>query len=118
MIANFKNYMSHEEIDKLHHAVKVDNKVGTLQGLTRDKISDSLVARVNCCKDSEISLKCSSDDDLDSQRIIVSGPEREYIGRTCLDITIGEDDDFKYGKVVELVKRNSFNSIHFQYYNQ
>ena len=34
---------NHEEVNLLR-AVKADNKVGTLQGLTRDKISDSLVA--------------------------------------------------------------------------
>ena len=41
-MANFKDFMNHEEVNLLR-AVKADNKVGTLQGLTRDKISDSLV---------------------------------------------------------------------------
>ena len=31
--------------------MKADNKVGTLQGLTRDKISDSLVSRVKYDKE-------------------------------------------------------------------
>ena len=42
-MANFKGFMNHEEVNLLR-VVKAGNKVGTLQGLTRDKISDSLVA--------------------------------------------------------------------------
>ena len=48
-MANLKDFMNHEEVNLLR-AVKADNKVGTLQGLTRDKISDSLVARESMTK--------------------------------------------------------------------
>ena len=47
-MAYLKEFINHEEVNLLR-AMKADNGVGTLQGLTRDKISDSLVlvARVN-----------------------------------------------------------------------
>ena len=67
-MANFKDFMNHEEVNLLR-AVKADNKVGTLQGLIRDKISDSLVARVKYDKEGdrfEINddvEECSDDDD-------------------------------------------------------
>ena len=51
-MANFKDFINHEEVN-LSRAVKVDNGVGTLQGLTRDKISDSLVARVRYNKSND-----------------------------------------------------------------
>ena len=121
-MANFKDFINHEEVN-LSRAVKVDNGVGTLQGLTRDKISDSLVARVRYNKSNdhfEIDANVeerSSDDDFNDEWISASGPEREYIGRTFIDVTVGEEDEFKHGKVVEVVECDSFEGVYFQYYN-
>ena len=117
---------NHEEVNLLR-AVKADNKVGTLQGLTRDKISDSLVARVKYDKEGdrfEINddvEECSDDDDDDDdfndEWISANGSEREYIGRTFVDVAIGEEDEYEHGKVVDVVKSDSFNGVYFQYYN-
>ena len=116
-MANFKDFINHEEVN-LSRAVKVDNGVGTLQGLTRDKISDSLVARVRYDKSNdhfEIDANVeerSSDDDFNDEWISASGPEREYIGRTFIDVTVGEEDEFKRGKVVEVVECDSFEGVY------
>ena len=59
----------------------------------------------------------SSDDDFNDEWISASGPEREYIGRTFIDVTVGEEDEFKHGKVVEVVECDSFEGVYFQYYN-
>ena len=40
-MANFKEFINHEEV----HLSRAVNKVGTLQGLIRGKISDFLAAR-------------------------------------------------------------------------
>ena len=102
--------------------MKADNKVGTLQGLTRDKISDSLVARVKHDNEGdrfEINddVEEHSDDDFNDEWISASGPEREYIGRSFDDVAVGEEDKYKHGKVVDVVKSDSFNGVYFQYYN-
>ena len=59
----------------------------------------------------------SSDDDFNNEWISASGPKREYIGRTFIDVTVGEEDEFKHGEVVEVVECDSFEGVHFQYYN-
>ena len=99
--------------------MKADNKVGTLQGLTRDKISDSLVARVkrdvsnnHFEVDADVEER-SSDDDFNDEWISASGPEREYIGRTFIDVTVGEEDEFKRGKFVDVVECDSFEGVYF-----
>ena len=82
-------------------AVKADNKVGTLQGLTRDKISDSLVARVKYdkeCDRFEINddvEECSDDDDFNDEWISADGSEREYIGRTFVNVAVGEKEAWR-----------------------
>ena len=117
-MANFKDFINHEEVN-LSRAVKVDNGVGTLQGLTRDKISDSLVARVKYDKEGdrfEINddVEECSDDDFNDEWISASGPEREYIGRSFDDVAVGEEDKYKHGKVVDVVESDSFNGVYFQ----
>ena len=114
-MANFKDFMNHEEVNLLR-AVKADNKVGTLQGLTRDKISDSLVARVKYDKEGdrfEINddVEEHNDDDFNDEWISASGPEREYMGRSFVDVAVGEEDEYKHGKVVDVVERDSFNGL-------
>ena len=74
--------------------MKVDNRVGTLRGLTGDKVPDSLVGRAKYNKDIdcyEINTNLeerSSDDDVNDRWIRVNGPERGYIGRTFVDIAV------------------------------
>lgn len=80
-------FMYHEEVVTFLRAVDVDDRVGTLQGLTRDKISDSLGARVKYDK---------SKDRFE----------------TDADVTVGEEDEVKHGKVVEVVECDSL-----EYYN-
>ena len=59
----------------------------------------------------------SSDDDFNNEWISASGPKREYIGRTSIDVTVGEEDEFGRGEVVEVVERDSFEGVHLQYHN-
>ena len=87
-------------------------------------ISDSLVARVKYNRvydrfeiDTNVE-ECSSDDNFNDEWIIVSGHECEYIDSTFFDVAVGEEDEFKYGKNVDVVKNDTFNGVHFQYYNQ
>ena len=59
-----------------------------------------------------VSLKCFT------LGIIDWNPDsKEYIGRTFVDVAIGEEDEYEHGKVVDVVKSNSFNGVYFQYYN-
>mgnify|MGYP006237800091 CR=1 FL=1 len=87
-------FMNHEINLLWAVLLKVDNRVGTLRGLTGDKVPDSLVARAKYNKDIicyEINTnleECSSDDDVNDWWIRVNGPERGYIGRTFVDIAV------------------------------
>ena len=87
-------FMNHEINLLWAVLLKVDNRVGTLRGLTGDKVPDSLVARAKYNKDIdcyEINTnleECSSDDDVNDWWIRVNGPECGYIGRTFVDIAV------------------------------
>ena len=43
--------------------------------------------------------------------------DREYIGRSFVGVAVGEEDEYTRGKVVDVVKSDSFNSVHFQHCN-
>ena len=74
--------------------MKVDDRVGTLQWLTGDKVPDSLVARakynedIDCYEINANLEERSSDDDVDDRWIRANGPERGYIGRTFVDVAV------------------------------
>ena len=75
-------FMNHEINLLWAVLLKVDNRVGTLRGLTGDKVPDSLVARAKYNEDIicyEINTNLeerSSDDDVNDWWIRVNGPER------------------------------------------
>ena len=58
-----------------------------------------------------------SDDDFDDIWVSVEGPEREYIGRTFSDKTVDENDEYKYGEVVDVVENKLYDYHYFQYHN-
>ena len=45
-----------------------------------------------------------------------SGPEHEYIGRSFVDVAVGEEDEYKHGEVVDVVKSDSFSGVYFPFY--
>tara|TARA_A100001015_G_C14974877_1_gene706793 strand:- start:1135 stop:1446 length:312 start_codon:yes stop_codon:yes gene_type:complete len=65
----------------------------------------------------KVDVEERSDDDFDDEWISASGPERERIGRSFVDVVVGEEDEYKRGKVVDAAKSDSFDCVYFQHYN-
>ena len=42
-----------------------------------------------------------------------NGSECEYIGRTFVDVAVGEEDEYEHCRVVDVVKSDSFNGVYF-----
>ena len=48
----------------------------------------------------------------------VDGVERQYIGKTFVDVTLSDDDEFKLCTVVDVVQNDEYDSKFFRYYDR